>query len=289
MVQPRPDILLVTHTALPGGAPDDRLLADALTARGMTVRMVTWDNPKADWSAAPLAVVRSTWNYHRFPDRWRAWVASAARNTKVLNTPDVLLWNTDKRYLRQLAAAGVTCVPTLFVEPDEPASLQQMAADADWHEVVVKPAVGASATGARRFSAHELGQEGERHLILLLRHGAVLVQPFLPTVETLGERSLVFLGGVFSHAFIKPAFNRDAAGTTAIAPYHPADIELAFADMVLRRAPDATLYARVDIVPGDDGPMLMELELIEPDLGLRLAPEGPSNLARLCSGVLSES
>lgn len=288
MTTPRPDIMLVTHAALPGGAPDDHLLAGALQAKGMVVTMAAWDDHEVDWSAAPLAVVRSTWNYHRSPDRWRQWVASAARATTVLNGPEVLLWNTDKRYLRQLAAAGVECVPTLFIEPDMPVPLMQLAAGIGWHDIVVKPAIGASAAGTRRFSEHEFGQEGEQHLASLLRRGAVLLQAFVPAVETLGEHSLVFLGGAFSHAYTKPAFNADTTGTTAIAPYRPSLAELAFGAKVLRQVPGEMLYARVDLVEGEVGPMLMELELIEPDLGLRDAPRATSALASLCSNAHSQ-
>lgn len=91
---------------------------------------------------------------------------------------------------------------------------------------VVKPAIGPSAAGTRCFAEHDITQEDEQHLALLLRQGAVLVQPFVPEVETSGERSLVFFGSVFSHAYTKPAFNGDATGTATIAPYQPSAAEL---------------------------------------------------------------
>lgn len=275
-------VTIVTHQGLPGGAPDDLVLVDALAVAGVAVRLAVWNDPAIRWSETPLAIVRSTWDYHRSPRRWLEWVERAAGETMLLNPAATLRWNTDKRYLRNMAEAGVSCVPTMFVEPGGGMTLRSVMRDRGWSDVVVKPAIGASALGARRFVDGAAIAAGEKHLADLLTHGAALVQPYLATVETERERSLVFIDGLFAHAFAKPAFNTDAAGSTAFLSHVPSSAELVAAAEALAVSPDRPLYARVDMVPGPDGPLLMELELIEPDLGLRLNPGAADHLAEAC-------
>ncbi len=277
----RADVTIVTHAGLPQGAPDDRLLAEALRRQGAAVRFAVWDDGGVDWGASLVAVVRSTWDYHRAPGRWLAWVGAVDRATRLLNPPAVVRWNTDKRYLRDLMTCGVPCVPTEFVERGGEL-LADLAARRGWSDVVVKPAVAASAAGVRRSTGMDLAEGGEAHLRGLLARGAVLVQPYLAAVERARERSLVFVAGEFAHAFTKPAFSANAAGSTAVMPHEPTEAELALARAALDAVPGQMLYARADLVPAKTGPLVMELELIEPDLGLRLHPDAADQLARAC-------
>ena len=275
-------VTIVTHGGMPGGAPDDLVLADALAQQGALSRYAQWDDPDVCWADTPLAIVRSTWDYHRAPRRWLDWIERAGDQTRLVNSPTILRWNTDKRYLRALADAGVACVPTAFVEPAERASFRSILQERSWPDVVIKPAIGASASGTKRFTGETALADGETHLASLLVHGAALVQPYLDVVETERERSLVFIDGSFAHAFRKPAFNKDAAGSTVLDPYLPTTAELGLAKAALDAVPDRPSYARVDMVPATDGPLLMELELIEPDLGLRLNEATAEGLAFAC-------
>lgn len=283
------DVTLVTHTGLPGGAPDDLLFVDALRRRGLRARFAVWDDPEIDWSASPLAVVRSTWDYHHSPDRWLAWIAAAGAATTLLNAPEVVRWNTDKCYLRELAERGVACVPTAFVAPGTSTTLAQITSFRGWSDVVVKPATAASASGARRFAGDVIAYQGETHLRSLAARGTALVQPYLPGVENAGERSLVFVADEFVHAFTKPAFSADAVGGTRIEAHRPDSHELALAIAALAVVPGPITYARVDLVPDVNGLLLMELELIEPDLGLRLCPTAAEKLADACLAALKKN
>jgi glutathione synthase/RimK-type ligase-like ATP-grasp enzyme len=302
-------VTIVTHQALPNGAPDDRLLARALEHEDIAVRFAVWNDHDVRWETTPLAIVRSTWDYYRNPAQWSAWLACADRATTLANPAVVLHWNSDKRYLIDLARRGVPCVPTDVVTlmKDEGTArvemharpiLASLAQRRGWRDVVVKPAIAASAFGARRFTDLELSNDGEVHLRALLVHGAVLVQPYVSALEHEPERSLVYIGGRFTHAFTKPAFSTDATGTTEARLHSPAIEEQALADAALAAA-RATLtdcsppfngnflYARVDIVPTPDGPLLMELELIEPDLALRLSADSTECLAKAAARMLS--
>ncbi len=103
-----PRIALVTSAELPELDADTRRLLGPLAARGVAAEPVVWDDPTVDWAAFDLAVVRSCWGYVPRRAEFLAWARSVPR---LVNPPDVLAWNTDKRYLQDLAGAGVPVVP----------------------------------------------------------------------------------------------------------------------------------------------------------------------------------
>jgi hypothetical protein len=254
------------------GDGDDSGLVEALRSRGLHARWLSWDDP--DTERADVVVLRATWDYIDRLDEFLAWTR---RVPNLLNAPDVVAWNTDKRYLADLAAAGVPTVPSQFFAPGERLSL-------DDGEVVVKPAVGAGSVGAQRFTDPDAARE---HAATLQDAGrTVLVQPYDPRIAD-GETALVFLAGRQSHAFTKgpilpppgqrPEF--DDSGTYAEESLQAAEPDfelwdvghaaLAAAGAHLGIAPSEFLYARVDVIGGPRDPRLLELELVEPSLGWR--------------------
>lgn len=275
------DVTIVTHAGAPRGTTDDCALAAALAAIGATFRFAVWNDRNVNWSASPIAIIRSTWDYHLQPVTWRQWLDRVSWQTRLVNPPDLLRWNTDKRYLLALRESGVSVVPTLAIEHDEIGGLKAEIERHGWSEIVVKPAIAASAFGARRFGQAEL-REAIDHARTLAATGAVLVQPFEDGVLTDCERSLVMLGGRFSHAFTKPAFDKGAAGgRTSNAHHAPDPTELWLATAALAALAETPTYARIDLVPAAAGPLLMELELIEPHLALADHPPAARALAEL--------
>ncbi|MGE0217195.1 ATP-grasp domain-containing protein [Mycolicibacterium sp.] len=267
-----PRIVLAGCPALPEGDGDDAGLVTALRARGLHARWLSWDDPQT--LRADLVILRATWDYIDRLDEFLAWTT---RVPHLLNPPAVVAWNTDKRYLADLAAAGVPTLSSAFFAPGEPVEIPA-------GEVVVKPAVGAGSVGALRFTDPVAAVA---HAAALQARGqTALVQPYDPRVAD-GETALVFLRGERSHAFTKapllpppgqaPAF--DESGTYAEERLQPADPDvelwdvghaaLAAAAAHLGIAATDLLYARVDIIGGPDAPRLLELELVEPSLGWR--------------------
>ncbi len=259
-------VALATCAALPELYADDQPLVAALASLGVTASPAVWSGD-VDWSAYDLVVVRSCWDYTDRRAEFLAWAASVPR---LANPADVLAWNTDKRYLGELAAAGVPVVPTTFVAPGE--SFEVPA-----YEHVVKPTVSAGGRDTVRYAA---GQSSAAHAQALLDAGRhVMVQPYATAVDTEGETSVLSFGGVVSHAARKaPVLVGDGAvdpGEVAITPREASAAELALAASALAAVPfeGSLLYARVDMVPGADGsPVLMELELVEPCLFLATSP-----------------
>ena len=267
-----PRIVLAGCRALVEGDGDDAGLVTALRSRGLHAHWLSWDDPAT--LDADLVILRATWDYTERVDEFLAWTR---RVRNLLNAPAVVAWNTDKRYLADLAAAGVPTVPSAFFAPGKKVRIPT-------GEVVVKPAIGAGSVGAQRFSTVNGARE---HALALQADGhTALVQPYDPRIAD-GETALVFLGGRPSHAFNKgpllpPPGERaalDPSGTYAEETLRPADPDfelwdvghaaLAAAAATLHVDVGDLLYARVDVIGGPDDPRLLELELVEPSLGWR--------------------
>jgi glutathione synthase/RimK-type ligase-like ATP-grasp enzyme len=278
----RPRVALVTCAELPDLDGDDRLALTALAERGIDAQPAVWDDPSVAWSAFDLAVLRSTWDYPERRDEFLAWARGLPQ---LANAAGLVAWNTDKRYLRQLAGAGAPVVETRALLAD----------GAPWRaprsgEWVVKPAVGAGSVDTGRYQAADREQRAlaEAHVARLRAGGrAVLVQPYLPAVDTDGETALIFLGGRYSHAVRKGAL-LDGPYQGVDGLYRQEEIsgrdatpaQLGAAEAVLRAVPGDLLYARVDLLPGAAGePLLLELELTEPSLFLGHAPGAAGRFA----------
>ena len=279
-------IALATCSLLPDGNDDMRALIDALDAQGIDAEPAVWD-ADVDWSRYDLVVIRSTWDY---PGKRAAFLAWAESLPRVLNPADVVRWNTDKRYLRDLADAGLPVVPTLWDPEDVPS---------EWPEYVVKPAVSIGSRDTARWGPGE--EDGARAHLRSLRDAGrtVMVQPYLSAVDTAGETALVFCEGEYAHAARKAQILTAGAGVQGPVRDDPArgqitsstatEAELEVARRALAAAPDAPglLYARVDLIPGPDGtPLIIELELTEPNLYLSHAPNSAARFAKAISARL---
>lgn len=280
------DVTLVTYAELLELFPDDQPLAAALTRAGLEVGVAAWDDPAFDWRSTRLAFLRSPWDYYRRHAEFLAWAERAAGSTTLVNPLPVVRWNTHKGYLLELAARGAAVVPTALLVRGEPCDLGALVAAHGWRGVVVKPAVSADSWETLFAPAGELAR-GQAHIDRLLPERDLLVQPFLPSVESYGERCLVFLDGRFSHAVRKNALTLGGrwAGLPEGQPVEAAPDELAAAEAVLAAAGFSDLlYARVDLTRDAAGrPLLLELELTEPTL---FVADSPGGLARLVDAVV---
>ena len=269
-----PRIVLAGCRRLIEGDGDDEGLVAALRGRGLHARWLSWDDP--DTLRADLVILRATWDYVDRIDEFLAWTR-AVKN--LLNAPDVVAWNTDKRYLLDLARAGVPTIRSAVLAPGKTVRLPSA------REVVVKPSVGAGSIGARRFTDRAAART---YVAELHDQGrSALVQEYDRRVERDGETALVFLAGKPSHAFVKRVMlpppgqspELDATGTYAVERLGRSDPDFEVWDVGFAALDAAAshvgidvtefLYARVDVIGGRDDPRLLELELVEPSLGWR--------------------
>jgi len=288
-------------TAAPARDLDDDLapLSAALAARGVAHEIVRWDDPAVDWAGFGLVVVRSVWDYVHRREEFLTWAEGTAAATALVNPPDQLRWSSDKRYLADLAAAGVPTVPTAFAAPGEPLAWP------DAPRVVVKPAVSAGSIDTAKYEMDMEGSDDGRpppeaveHVARLHASGRVaMAQPYLDAVEDeRGETALVFLEGRLSHACRKGpmlipglAVVGDLFVEEDIRPATPTAAELAVADAALAAIPGGPcLYARVDVIRDASGaPVVLELELVEPSLFLAFADGAAERTAAAIRARLS--
>ena len=277
-----PHVALATCAEVAEGDEDAPALAAALAERGVEAASAVWDDAAVAWTDFDLVVVRSTWDYAERRDDFLTWAASLPR---VLNPVPVLRRNTDKRYLLELAEAGVPVVPTKFLEPGESFGTPS-------GRYVVKPAVSA---GSRHAARYEAGESVEAHVSRLHSLGrTVMVQPYLNGIDDEGETMLIYLAGSYSHAVRKAPLLRPgqlpAAGLYLeedIRATEPTALQRDAANRALRALnSDGLLQARVDLVPANDGPVVLEVELTEPSLYLGYAADATERFADAIARML---
>ncbi|MEC7384462.1 MAG: hypothetical protein VX526_07255 [Actinomycetota bacterium] len=252
--------------------PDSDLLplVSALQQLNIDAKVVAWDDD-IEWSAFDAAIIRSTWDYHRRREEFDHWLTRVSQQTQLWNPPELIRWNSDKRYLADVAAKGLPVVPTTVVNRNEHMSHRQLAEIGS--DIVVKPSVGAGSQGVQRFTGQH--EAALNYLRALIESGETpLIQPYLSNIDTHGEVGLVTAVGVLSHSFHKEAiltgdvqWSSDGHVLEVISAHTPSESELALCDRVLALLPE-TAYARIDMLPTDDGPVISEIELIEPSLFL---------------------
>jgi len=260
---------------------DDLILAAALERRGTRVAPVVWTEMKPDSPACDLLLVRSVWDYHLRPQDFMRWIDAVSSRMPVLNPPEMIRWNMDKRYLQQIEAAGFRVPKTVFLNEGTEAELAEVMHPGGFGEAVVKPTISASAYETRRIK--QATHEQNEWLNAMLTTRPMMVQEFIPEIQSGGEWSLIFAGMEFTHAVHKAP----KAGDFRVQEEHggshkrdnPPKQALAMAQEILQRfAPDA-VYCRVDLVMREERAILMELELIEPLLHFELAPEAAEVMA----------
>jgi glutathione synthase/RimK-type ligase-like ATP-grasp enzyme len=257
--------------------PDEPILLRALAEAGVTAQSAVWDDPSVEWNRFDLVVIRSTWDYASRRDEFLAWAGSVER---LANPYPVVEYSSDKHYLGDLGRRGHRVVATTFVDVgDEPSF--------PGGDFVVKPCVGAGSIDVERYRPDE-HERARAHVARLHAEGRdVIVQPYVDTVDQVGERALVYLDGSFSHAVTKGAMlnvtasDRDARYRRE--QLSPAQAELGAVEVgeaVLAGSGFADLlYARLDLVRTPAGWAIMELELVEPSLFLAFDDAAATRLA----------
>jgi len=277
-------VALATCAEVAEGDEDGPALVAALADRAIDGAPAVWDDRSVEWAGFDLVVVRSTWDYAERRDAFLAWAAALPR---VLNELDVLRWNTDKGYLGELERAGVPVVPTRFLKPGEPFEAPQ-------GRFVVKPAVSAGSRQSASYEPREVHEAGEHVARLHAMGRTVMVQPYLDGIDATGETAVVYLDGAYSHAVRKAPLLRPGQppGDALYLEENvdvavPSEAERTVAEAALRVAPDGLLYARVDLVQGGGGPVVLEVELTEPSLWLSYSPDASERFADAIAAALT--
>ena len=278
-------IALVTTQAARGHDHDLDILTAALDAAQQKWQIVNWDDVAIDWTQFSIAVLRSTWDYYARLDEFVAWVDQVSAQTTLCNPAEIVRWNVDKRYLQEMSANGTPVMKTTFVSKMIDITQELIAQD-----VIIKPVVSAGSNNTARHRNDPVDARAQLDHILS-NGGVAMVQPYSPTIDSVGETGLVYLGGQFSHAFGKDAVFGEAeqvhngvhvqevitARTANSNEHQLGDSVMKF---LINKFGVTPLYARIDMVTNIDGvPEIMEVELTEPSLYLHLDAGSPERAA----------
>ncbi|MCA9603013.1 MAG: hypothetical protein KC417_13360 [Myxococcales bacterium] len=289
MSQLRP-ILLATAPTHPRASVDTATLLAALEASGATGRAVQWDAQDVDFRDH-VVLLHSPWDYQHKLETFLSWCDAVETTGQLVNPAATVRWNIHKRYLLELAAGGVPTLPTALLDRSTPLDDARQAAEraaGSWAttKLVWKPAVGAGADGLFVWDVSTPFPSPKVEDLLV--RGDVLLQAYAGRIETEGELSVVCFEGIPAHVVHKfPAagdyrVQLHFGGRYEVRAPRPEEAHLA--ERILAAAPHPNTYARVDLIPSPEGGWALgELEVIEPELFLRHAPESAARFA----GVLA--
>lgn len=276
-------VALVTFDRLPQLSEDDQRLIPEFARLGLKAEPAVWSDPTIEWSKFDTVILRSPWDYHLRHEDFLEWISKLQNlGVSLWNPPELLRWNLDKHYLKDLDAKGFKVPPTIWVHNNTIVDLSAIIRDQGWRRAVAKPRISASGHNTVLAKTEAGGEAG-----YFSHKSGGMVQPYLEEVETEGEWSLLFFNKNYSHAVLK----RPKSGEFRVQAEHggsadPADPPRKFIEVasdLLDSITGPLLFARVDGIPVQGEFTLIELELIEPYLFFEADPLAPR---RFCEAFI---
>ncbi|MEQ9439002.1 MAG: hypothetical protein RIG62_08130 [Cyclobacteriaceae bacterium] len=277
--------VFLTMDSLEGFVSDDALTHEPLARLGWQVHSVSWRKPNVDWGAYDAVIIRTPWDYQQDPSTFLETLqAIEASGTPLANKLDLVRWNIDKTYLRDLEQQDIRIVPTQWLKQFQRETVEQWWQDWSTPELIIKPTISANADDTFWLSRPTPETVWET-IAQTFRQRPLMVQPFLPAILEEGEYSLFFFGGAYSHAIVKTPkpqdFRVQEEHGGLIRPTQPTAALLRTAQQIHEAVQPTPLYARIDLVRMPEGEFaLMEVELIEPSLYFRTSAQSPARFSR---------
>lgn len=287
-------LAIITCQKLPTGVKDDQALFNALKQNGFDLEIVAWD-ADVEWNKFDAGLIRSVWDYHERPIEFTAWLEEVANKTHLINSAEIINWNKNKNYLAELDDFGISIAPTLWLKKHVPYNLDELFREIPAEKYFMKPVIGADSSGTLPIENNQIGiNKAEKHLELWLPQVDMMIQPYISTVESFGETSLIYFGGSFSHAVRKIPVNgdyrvQDTFGAQDIS-YYPNAIEFSLSKACLdflNNKFNQVSYARFDFLHDtNDAVYMNEAELIEPSLFFNHSSEASILMAKQLKRLL---
>lgn len=262
---------------------DDRQVVDELHSLNIKVDAVIWDDHTVNWEDYAIVIIRSPWDYFQKIETYYNWVKQFINTkTQLLNPPQVVLNNIDKHYLLEFEQLGIPIIPTFLVEKDVVINLYDLLLSKNWDQIVIKPTVSAGAWETWRSDLSSAADDQDKFQSQVQKH-AVLIQPFVPEIQSEGEWSVIYIDGKYSHSVLKSAkagdyrIQEEHGGTTKAV--EPGKDILRQTQTVIDTQPEELLYARVDGIIRDGQFLLMELEINEPSLFFEFSESSAKDFA----------
>ena len=262
---------------------EDAILVNALMTQGLNVGRFSWSNPNVNWDEVTSVIFRSTWDYFDRFGEFKIWLDKVQDKVVMFNDAKLISWNQDKSYLNDLSQKGISIAPTAFIAKGESKTLKEITSTLAYNKYILKPNISGGSRHTYKLDDSTVSNH-EEIFSDLIQQEDFMIQEFQENILTQGEISLIIIDGKFTHAVLKQGVNGDFriqddfGGTVQI--HKPKRDEIAFAEQCVKAIDGTTLYCRVDIMRDNTGELiLMELEMIEPELWFRNCPEAAMRLA----------
>jgi glutathione synthase/RimK-type ligase-like ATP-grasp enzyme len=267
-------IAILTCEKLPDLNPEDQKIIPALAQHNIQATAAIWSDKTINWSEFDYLVFRNTWDYFEKETEFKIWLNQIAQlEIKTLNPIITIKQNIHKFYLREMEQQGITILPTVFIDKTNNLNLTELI-PADWNKAVIKPAFSAGSYLTEVFEKSEIQAISDKYKSIAAKK-ELLLQEFMPEIQTLGETSFIFFNKKFSHAVNKKPVDGDFRVQSLFGGkytlVHPSPEMIQKAQKIVDTFQEDLLYARVDGILIDDELYLMEIECIEPDLYFNLS------------------
>lgn len=278
-------IVFLTMDSIEGFYTYDELLVEPFKDLGWAVEFISWKAKNVNWKDYNAVIVRSTWDYQNSPEEFLQVLEEINSKTHLENNLEIIKWNMDKTYLRDLEEKGVKIVPSMWRNSFEVDEISMFFNELDTNELIIKPIISANADNTFRINKDDFKSQLST-LNSKFSSRPFMVQPFMKNIITEGEYSLFYFGGKYSHAILKTPKQNDFR----VQEEHGGKIQLVQseedlkkeAEKILKVIEQDLLYARIDFVRTDKNDFaLMELELIEPSLYFNMDPKSPKRFAEV--------
>lgn len=284
-------IAFVTYDKNKDLTPDDQLASNVLFRKGIEVVAVPWNEKNVEWEVFDAVIIRSCWDYYLHYDDFLSWLKYLLdKKVKVYNPAHLLIWNSDKSYLKEMEERGFLLPESHWISQGGETDLCAILKEKKWKQAVVKPVVSAGAYETWMIDKESCKAYQEK-LDKLLASRSFVMQEYIEEIESTGELSLIFFNHQYSHSVVKHPGAKDFRVQSkfggGVKPAQPGEEVIRTAQSIIDSfIPQKFLYARVDGVCVNDRFYLMELELIEPSLFLSFNAEAPQLFAEAVSSLL---
>ena len=263
----------------------DEILDEPMAQCGWQVSHVSWRKEHVDWSQYEAVIIRSTWDYQDDADAFVTVLETIEKSgTLLLNSLNVVKWNINKNYLREVQVHGAEIVPTLWLERFDFSLVEGYFEHFETEQIVIKPSISANADNTFWLKKGDFLQK-KQELQESLKNRQLMVQPFIQSIVDQGEYSLFYFAGEYSHSIIKTPksgdFRVQEEHGGLLKSISPGVELLTAANKALQTIPEKVLYARVDLVEHQGVFKIMEIELIEPSLYFNLDASAAMKFAKV--------
>ena len=264
---------------------DDKLISP-MNQNGWECEFIPWDQSNINWNNFDLAIIRSTWDYQDRIQEFLDVLENINLSNCILeNSLELVKWNIDKSYLKELSKKKIQIVPSLFYESYSKKILSDSFSFFSTNKLIIKPAISANADDTFIIDT-ENSEKISTMLENTFTNRKFIIQPFIENIMLEGEYSLIFFENTHSHTLVKKPkrgdFRVQEEHGGILTPVEKPDIKMVNeAKKILNSLPYKSLYSRIDFVKRENHFLLMEVELIEPSLYFNLNPNAAKKFASI--------